>query len=111
MIEGVSGLRALPRWTRATRPKFQTSRRRLIFANGCQAYAFSAEDPDSLRGPQFSAAWADEFCVWRGSGPRGAAETLALLRMGLRLAGPGRAGAAAGGDHHAAPDAGAGAAA
>lgn len=85
MIEGVSGIRSLPRWTRATRPKFQSSRRRLIFKNGCQAYAFSAEDPDSLRGPQFSAAWADEFCAWRGSGPRGAAETLALLRMGLRL--------------------------
>ena len=85
MIEGVSGVRSLPRWTRATRPKFQSSRRRLIFKNGCQAYAFSAEDPDSLRGPQFSAAWADEFCAWRGSGPRGAAETLALLRMGLRL--------------------------
>ena len=85
MIEGVSGIRSLPRWTRATRPKFQASRRRLVFANGCLAYAFSAEDPDSLRGPQFSAAWADEFCAWRGSGPRGAAETLALLRMGLRL--------------------------
>ncbi len=91
MIEGVSGLRSLPRWTRATRPRFQSSRRRLIFANGCQAYAFSAEDPDSLRGPQFSAAWADEFCAWRGSGPRGAAETLALLRMGLRLPFPGAA--------------------
>ncbi|CAN7421651.1 terminase large subunit domain-containing protein [Brevundimonas sp. LjRoot202] len=87
MIEGVSGVRSLPRWTRATRPKFQASRRRLMFDNGCVAYAFSAEDPDSLRGPQFSAAWADEFCAWRGSGPRGAAETLALLRMGLRLAG------------------------
>jgi phage terminase large subunit-like protein len=85
MIDGVSGIRALPRWTRATRPRFQSSRRRLVFANGCRAYAFSAEDPDSLRGPQFSAAWADEFCAWRGSGPRGAAETLALLRMGLRL--------------------------
>jgi len=85
MIEGVSGIRSLPRWTRATRPKFQPSRRRLIFSNGCTAWAFSAEDPDSLRGPQFSAAWADEFCAWRGSGPRGAAETLALLRMGLRL--------------------------
>ena len=85
MIEGVSGVRSLPRWTRATRPRFQASRRRLVFANGCLAYAFSAEDPDSLRGPQFSAAWADEFCAWRGSGARGAAEALALLRMGLRL--------------------------
>ncbi|RZJ31814.1 MAG: hypothetical protein EON85_02790, partial [Brevundimonas sp.] len=77
-----------PRWTEATRPVFQSSRRRLVFANGCTAYTFSAEDPDSLRGPQFSAAWADEFCAWRASGARGAAETLALLRMGLRLPGP-----------------------
>ncbi|MFC7378845.1 terminase large subunit domain-containing protein [Brevundimonas sp. GCM10030266] len=87
MIEGVSGIRNLPRWTDATRPKFESSRRRLTFANGCMAYAFSAEDPDSLRGPQFSAAWADEFCAWRPTGARGAAETLALLRMGLRLPG------------------------
>ncbi|WP_240811634.1 terminase large subunit domain-containing protein [Brevundimonas sp. M20] len=88
MIEGVSGIRSLPRWTAKTRPVFESSRRRLKFANGCIAYAFSAEDPDSLRGPQFSAAWADEFCAWRPTGARGAAETLALLRMGLRLPGP-----------------------
>jgi phage terminase large subunit-like protein len=88
MVEGVSGIRSLPRWTGATRPRFQSSRRRLVFANGCQAYAFSAEDPDSLRGPQFSAAWADEFCAWPSTGARGAAETLALLRMGLRRPGP-----------------------
>lgn len=44
------------------------------------AYAFSAEDPDSLRGPQFHHAWADEFCAWRKP------ETvLQTLRMGLRL--------------------------
>ncbi len=85
MIEGPSGLRSLPRWTRATRPTYQPSRRRLVFANGCTAHAFSAEDPDSLRGPQFSAAWADEFCAWPAVGARGAGETLALLRMGLRL--------------------------
>lgn len=85
MIEGVSGLRSLPRWTRRTRPVYQPSRRRLYFENGCVAYAFSAEDPDSLRGPQFSAAWADELCAWPAHGARGAAETLAMLRMGLRL--------------------------
>ncbi|WP_332678942.1 terminase large subunit domain-containing protein [Brevundimonas sp.] len=89
MIEGPSGLRALPRWTRATRPSFEPSRRRLVFAGGCIAHAFSAEDPDSLRGPQFSAAWADEFCAWPAVGARGAGETLALLRMGLRLPLPG----------------------
>ncbi len=85
MVEGVSGIRTLPRWTRATRPRFEPSRRRLLFDSGAVAQAFSAEDPDSLRGPQFSAAWADEFCAWPAVGTRGAGETLALLRMGLRL--------------------------
>ena len=80
MIEGVSGVLSLPRWGAGARPVFEPSRRRLIFPNGAMAYAFSAEDPDSLRGPQFSAAWADEFCAWRNGG-----EVLALLRMGLRL--------------------------
>ena len=85
MIEGVSGIRSLARWSRADRPRFEASRRRLVFSNGAVAQTFSAEDPDSLRGPQFSAAWADEFCAWPASGARGAGETLALLRMGLRL--------------------------
>ncbi|MFN3669289.1 MAG: terminase large subunit domain-containing protein [Brevundimonas sp.] len=85
MIEGPSGIRSLPRWSRRTRPVYEPSRRRLVFANGCVAQAFSAEDPDSLRGPQFSGAWADEFCAWPAVGARGAGETLALLRMGLRL--------------------------
>ena len=30
----------------------------------CRA-GFSAEDPDSLRGPQFGAAWCDELAKWR----------------------------------------------
>ena len=78
MIEGPSGLKAMggPLF----RPRWEASRRRLVWPNGATAYAFSAEDPDSLRGPQFHAAWADEFCAW----PR-PAETLAMLRFGLRL--------------------------
>ena len=78
MIEGPSGLKALggPLF----RPRWEASRRRLVWPNGAVAYAFSAEDPDSLRGPQFHAAWADEFCAW----PK-PAETLAMLRFGLRL--------------------------
>lgn len=85
MIEGVSGVRSLARWSRADRPRFEPSRRRLVFDSGAVAQVFSAEDPDSLRGPQFGAAWADEFCAWPALGPRGAGETLAMLRMGLRL--------------------------
>ncbi|EDX80075.1 MULTISPECIES: terminase family protein [Brevundimonas] len=88
MIAGPSGVMSLPRWTGVggdgavewRGPEYQPSRRRLVFPNGAEAFVFSAEDPDSLRGPQFAAAWADEFCAWRNGG-----ETLALLRMGLRL--------------------------
>ena len=78
MIEGPSGLRNVgaPEF----RPVYEMSRRRLVWPNGAEGFAFSAEDPESLRGPQFGAAWADEFCVWRDAG-----DTLALLRMGLRL--------------------------
>jgi phage terminase large subunit-like protein len=80
MIEGPSGRKAMggPLF----RPRWEASRRRLVWPNGAVAYAFSAEDPDSLRGPQFHAAWADEFCAW----PK-PAETLAMLRFGLRLGG------------------------
>ncbi len=80
MIGGPSGLLTLPRWAGGERPVYEPSRRRLVFPNGAHAHAFSAEDPDSLRGPQFGAAWADEFCAW--SRPD---ETLAMLRLGLRL--------------------------
>lgn len=78
MIEGPSGLLAMA--PKAARPTFQSSRRKLTFKSGAVAYAFSAEDPESLRGPQFHAAWADEFCAWPKAG-----EALAQLRLGLRL--------------------------
>lgn len=78
MIEGPSGLRAIaPEWRR---PVYESSRRRLVWPNGSVAYAFSAEDAESLRGPQFHAAWADEFCAWKRP-----AEVLSMLRLGLRL--------------------------
>ena len=63
MIEGVSGLLAVHR--RDERPIWTPSRRRLEWRNGALAYAFSAEDPESLRGPQFALAWADELAKWR----------------------------------------------
>lgn len=78
MIEGNSGLKAIchPR----NRPKYSASRRQLKWKNGSIAQVFSAEDPDGLRGPQFDAAWADEFCAWKDP-----AQCLAMLRFGLRL--------------------------
>ncbi len=63
MIEGVSGLFAVH--ARAERPTWIPSRRRLEWSNGVVAQVFSAEDPDSLRGPQFAGAWLDELAKWR----------------------------------------------
>ncbi len=76
MIEGAAGVRSLP----YARPEYEASRKRLIWANGAQAYCFSAEDPESLRGPQFDAAWADELCYWAYPD-----ETLAALAHGMRV--------------------------
>ncbi|MFC7399676.1 DNA-packaging protein [Chelatococcus sp. GCM10030263] len=78
MIEGVSGLLAIH--PKAERPTWTASRRRLEWPNGAVAQAFSAEDPEQLRGPQFEAAWADELCKWRH-----AEETWDMLQFGLRL--------------------------
>ncbi len=78
MVEGPSGLKALPE--RSKRPRWEAGRRRLVWQNGSEAHAFSAEDPDSLRGPQFHHAWADEFCAWRKP-----EAVLSNLRLGLRL--------------------------
>ncbi len=78
MVEGQSGLRAIA--SRRERPQFEVSRRRLVWPNGGYALLFSAEDPDSLRGPQFDGAWGDEMAAW--SKPDA---VFATLRPALRL--------------------------
>jgi phage terminase large subunit-like protein len=62
MIDGPSGIRAI---ARGSRPRFEASRRRLVWDNGAVAQIFFSEDPESLRGPQFEAAWVDEFAKWK----------------------------------------------
>ena len=78
MVEGVSGLLAvhLPH----ERPHWVSTRRRLEWPNGAVAQLFSAENPEGLRGPQFSAAWLDELAKWRH-----ADATFDMLQFGLRL--------------------------
>jgi phage terminase large subunit-like protein len=78
MVEGVSGLLAVHR--RDQRPQWLPARRRLQWPNGAVAQLFSAEDPESLRGPQFPAAWLDELAKWRH-----AEATYDMLQFGLRL--------------------------
>lgn len=78
MIEGVSGLLAVH--PPDARPLYEPTKRQVTWANGAVAQLFSAEDPDSLRGPQFSAAWCDELGKWRRP-----SETWDMLQFGLRL--------------------------
>lgn len=78
MIEGVSGI--LSAHGRGERPLWSPSRRRLEWSNGAIAEVFSAEDPESLRGPQFHCAWSDEMAKWRQ-----AEAAFDMLQFGLRL--------------------------
>jgi phage terminase large subunit-like protein len=78
MIEGPAGLlRVSPR---DERPLWTSSRGRLEWRNGAVAQAFSADEPESLRGPQFDAAWCDELAKWRY-----AEAAFDMLQFGLRL--------------------------
>ncbi len=62
------------------RPKWKATERKLVWPNGAEAQAFSAHDPEGLRGPQFDAAWADELAKWKKAG-----ETWDMLQFALRL--------------------------
>ncbi len=77
MVEGPSGILAV---SRLQRPRLETTRRRLVWESGAVASFYSSEDPDSLRGPQFSAAWCDELAKWKN--PQ---QTWDMLQFGLRL--------------------------
>lgn len=78
MIEGVSGILAVH--PKHDRPDWKKTRRQLEWSNGAIAQAFSSEDPDGLRGPQFDVAWSDEICKWRHPD-----QTWDMLQFGLRL--------------------------
>lgn len=77
MIDGPSGIATV---SRRDRPRFEATRRRLVWDNGAVAQIFSSEDPESLRGPQFEAAWCDEVGKWKH-----ADACFDMLQFGLRL--------------------------
>lgn len=78
MIFGDSGIMACTPPDR--RPDWEASRKRLVWPNGATAQVYSAHDPESLRGPQFDAAWVDELAKWKK-----AEETWTQLQFALRL--------------------------
>tara|TARA_R110000824_G_scaffold83708_1_gene209415 strand:- start:8854 stop:10188 length:1335 start_codon:yes stop_codon:yes gene_type:complete len=77
MIEGESGLLGV--YSADQRPRYEPSKRRVTFHNGAVASAFSADEPDRLRGPNHDLAWADELAAWRYP------EAWDMLMFGLRI--------------------------
>jgi len=78
MVEGESGLIAAAHCDE--RPRWISSRGLLRFPSGAEAYAYTAEKPDKLRGPQHHFAWCDELAKWPN-----ADDTWNNLMLGLRL--------------------------
>lgn len=77
MIEGPSGILPLsPAWCR---PEYEPSKRKLTWPNGAVAHAFSSEEADRLRGPQFDFGWCDELAAWAD-----AQTTWDMFQFGLR---------------------------
>ena len=77
MVEGPSGIVTI---SRQDRPRYEATRRRLDWDSGAVAQIFSSEDPESLRGPQFEAAWCDELAKWKH-----VEACFDMLQFGLRL--------------------------
>ncbi len=78
LIEGESGIMSV--FPSEQRPLYEPSKRRVTFHNGAQAFAYSAEEPERLRGPQHHWAIGDEPASW-GDGD----DVLSNLLFGLRL--------------------------
>lgn len=70
-------LKLSPPWNM---PHYEPSKRRLTWPNGAIATAYSADEPDQLRGPQHDTAWMDEPAKFKY--PQ---QTVDNLEMGLRL--------------------------
>ena len=62
MVEGPSGLAAAARTGEEAR--WVASRQRVDFSSGAVGFAYSAERPEKLRGPEHDFAWCDELAKW-----------------------------------------------
>lgn len=83
IIEGESGIMNVT--PPSERPLYEPSKRRLTWPNGNVATAFTADEPDSLRGPQFTHAWGDEVAAWRQTPDAAGMTAFDNLRVGTRL--------------------------
>lgn len=63
MVFGASGIANV--FPDHQRPTITRKPIRVTFHNGAQAFGYNGTEPDQLRGPQFGAAWLDEFAKYR----------------------------------------------
>lgn len=78
MVEGESGILSV--FPDDQKPEYVKKPVQLTFPNGAVALGFNATEPDQLRGPQFDAAWMDEFAKFRYAN-----EVWDMLQFCLRL--------------------------
>jgi predicted phage terminase large subunit-like protein len=78
MIEGPAGILACA--PPGDYPVFEPGRNRLVWPNGAQAFIYSAQRPDQLRGPQHHCAWCDELAAWLYPD-----DTWSNMQFGMRL--------------------------
>jgi len=83
IVEGESGIMNVT--PPSERPIYEPSKRRLTWPNGNTATCFTADEPDSLRGPQFTHAWGDEVAAWRQTPDAAGMTAFDNLRVGTRL--------------------------
>lgn len=86
MLEGQSGLMNIYPPSLRDQVVWTPSRRRIELPNGAVGIAFSAEEPDQLRGPAFAVGWADELASYKQlRSIEGNATAWQNLRIGVRL--------------------------
>ena len=83
IVEGESGIINVT--PPSERPLYEPSKRRLTWPNGNTATCLTADEPDSLRGPQFTHAWGDEVAAWRQTPDAAGMTAFDNLRVGTRL--------------------------
>jgi len=83
IVEGESGIMNVS--PPSEMPNYEPSKSRLTWPNGNVATCFTADEPDSLRGPQFTHAWGDEVAAWRQTPDKAGMTAFDNLRVGTRL--------------------------
>lgn len=80
MIDGKGGSSLLEITPDTEKLEYFPTKRRLSWGNGAKGSAFSAEEPERLRGPQADLLWMDEIVAWFHL-----QETWDMAMFGLRL--------------------------